>query len=501
MFNTPTRNHISIIIERLGFFFVILVFGAFNFLTDSEQEVLTKEFWTKLASTATSAQDYAIALSGFGFIAVCAIVLLVSFFIWRKTFFYIDGSDFVYERRTIFKKSSRLSILNISTVNIEQNVFERFVGTSKVKIDLNSSHTAQKTDFTFVLKEGFAQHLKEELLKNRQTLLGTEQPSTNEAGPHPIETQAYEPRQTVVSFSIAQVIRHRLLTLPILQGLFAAIIIFSPLFSQSMDATSTNSIVFCVVLSVLGGTFATVYSILNHIGYTVKTDSKNIYISYGVLKKAEYSFEYSKINSVFIKRPLLARIFGLCSLEVAVVGFGNENKEVPQLCLLVSNKQANEILNHCAPDYVCDNEIIQSHKSAFLMVFIKILLFTVVLVGAGLFIESSTYWQVIALLFALLLCSGYLSVITKSIAFDDNLFQYSKGIFSKQTTMVKYGDMQNTVVKTNPITKKYGSGRMNYSILAGIKQKTHLTGYFETKLFEQVSKRVVTAEDKSSYRY
>ncbi len=257
------------------------------------------------------------------------------------------------------------------------------------------------------------------------------------------------------------------------------------------------------------GIFAVIYSCLNLMGYRVEMDSKNVYISCGVLKKTSYSFEHSKINGVFLKRPLLARIFGLCSIEVAVVGFGNENKEVPQLCLLVNNIKAQEILNRCARDFLCEGQEQKSHKSAYLMAFIKVIVFmvllvmgiTVVLATDGTILNAAIYWIFALAFFVCTLFAGYMSCKTKSISFDGRILKYSKGIFSKQTSLFKYGDIQGTVVKTNPITHRLGSARMSFNILSGLKQRKHMTGYFETGIFEQIIKAVVGAEDTSSLRF
>ncbi len=196
MFNAPTRNHISIIIERLGFIIALLAFNVISNVSNSPEKIFSVEYWRSVWANAAGAGDFIAALSGFAFILICGVVLFISFLIWRKTFFYIDGADFVFEKRTIFKKNSRLAIVNISTVNIERNVFERLVGTAKVKLDLNSAKTSERTDFTFVLKAPLAQILQEELINKKQGLLdsgNTAAVNTNQfAQPLPANEQKQE---------------------------------------------------------------------------------------------------------------------------------------------------------------------------------------------------------------------------------------------------------------------------------------------------------------------
>jgi len=87
MFNTPTRNHISIIVERLKMVFVVLVIGILNIFGNSEEDILSAEYWRNLMATAKGAQDYIYALSGLGFVAVCSIVVLISFLFGEKPIF------------------------------------------------------------------------------------------------------------------------------------------------------------------------------------------------------------------------------------------------------------------------------------------------------------------------------------------------------------------------------------------------------------------------------
>ena len=105
MFNSPTRNHISIIAERLGIVFFMLVIVGFNSSIDNLANMFRPQFWRDLAGTADSLSGFIVALGGAGFLLLVALVLLISFLFWRKTFFYIEGQNFIYERRTLFKKT------------------------------------------------------------------------------------------------------------------------------------------------------------------------------------------------------------------------------------------------------------------------------------------------------------------------------------------------------------------------------------------------------------
>ncbi len=491
MFGNPTRNHITIIIERLGVVFLTLILAISGNISNSLNRIFDPEFWKGLFSEASSLNDTVVVLGGLGLLLIVGIVLSIAFLHWLKTFFYIDGQNFIYERKTLFKKYSKLPIANIATVNIQRSVFERFAGTSKVKLDLNSSHTANRTDFSFVLRQNDAEALRSTLytLKARQD-------ANNPAKTKTVTTES-SLRQPVISFSNTEVIRHKLLSISLWQALAGIFVIFVAPLLDAQGSRDLKSILPVALVTLAGAAALMIWGTLNLLGYTVERDEKNIFIQCGLIKKTSYTFESQKIHAVFVKQPVLARIFGLYSIEVAVVGLGNEKAETPQLCLLVNKAQAEKVLLQCAADFECQGTTIPSHKAALIPATIQALVPTVAVLVFFMYSLFPYAYAVSAATFIFIALRGWLSYKTKTIAYDDSVFHYAKGIFSKRKVMFKYGNIQDTRIKTNFLLSRLGAGRMSLNILSGSKMKAHQTGYFELPHFEQVSNRVVEHEDSS----
>jgi putative membrane protein len=223
----------------------------------------------------------------------------------------------------------------------------------------------------------------------------------------------------------------------------------------------------------------------------------NLYINCGLIRKTSYTFAHEKVNAVFIKQPVLARIFGLYSIEVAVVGLGNEKAETPQLCLLVNKAQMEQVIAQCAADFTCGGTTISSHKAALIPAAVQ----TVILSSLTLlllFTYNPYTWFIFVTVFVFSAMGGWLAYKTKTIAYDNGVFHYSKGIFAKQKAMFKYGDIQDTRIRTNFLLRGMNVGKMSLNILSGAKMKAHRTGYFELPNFETVSSRVVEHEDSST---
>lgn len=490
MFSKPTRNHISIIFERLGFVFFMLIIFGFNTIQNSVTEIFKPEFWRNLFDEATNINSISVVFIGAAILLIVTAVLVVSFRYWLKTVFYIEGQNFIFERTTLFKKHSKLPIANIATVNLERNIFERFMGTSKVKLDLNSSHTANRTDFAFVLKTPLAEELRSTLAAMKS---GSENGTAQAQGIADVPAN----RETIISFSPSEVVRHKILSIPVFQGFMAMFFIFGTPYFDTSSAWDIKSAVNLALLTIAGGAAVMIWGMLNLSGYTVERDDKNFYINCGLIRKTSYTFEHEKVNAVFVKQPVLARIFRLYSIEVAVVGLGNEKAETPQLCLLVNKKQAERVLSLCAADFACKSAEIPSRKAALIPAAAQAAILSL-LPLLLLFTYYSFTYQACGIVFAFSALGGWLAYKTKTIAYDDLVFHYSKGIFTKKKVMFKYGDIQDTRIKTNFLLRGMNAGRMSLNILSGAKMKAHKTGYFNLSDFEAVSSKVVEHADSST---
>ena len=323
MFSKPTRNHISIVLEQMGAAGVVVLTFAYSALYEaftSGQNIFSKQFWLRLVYSVVGSQSETVAVI-FGVLAVGVLLFpLWSLMRWYRTCFYIDGDHLVFERNTLIKKVSRLPLSSVATVNLERNIFERIVGTAKIKLDINSAATANQTDFTFVLSFEKAKALEADLLTAKKE-----------------EQTATANRETVFAFTNAQAVRHVILNQPVVQYLgVAALIIIGAFFDRKILGGDIFARALPILgLSALGWLAGIAVQIMSAWNFRIERDEKSIFISSGLLRKKSYSFETDKINALTVRRPVLARLSGLAFAEVAVIGLGNDKMETPQISLLV----------------------------------------------------------------------------------------------------------------------------------------------------------------------
>ncbi len=485
MFKSPTRNHFSVVIERLAGLFAFLFVFLFSFLRDYGWDIFRPSFYRALIFNAQFYNDKIL----YGFIAFSIFFLWYLFICWRywkKTTFRIDGTDFVHEKKTLFSSQSRLPIENIAVVNVERNFFERIIGTAKVKIDLNSSRTAGATDFKFVLKHDEALQLKEVLTRIKQTVA----PSVSDID--------VSDRTTVASFSNRQAVITKLLSFPILQVLSAVLFFFVlPQFETSGNA-DMSKLWYWLLIAMLGYFGSLIPGTLNLCNYLVEKKEDMIFISCGMINKRNYVFETDKINAVIINQPVLARFFGMQSIDLAVVGLGNEKNETTHISLMVKETQAKEILSLCAPDFECSEPLRKCHPLVMLFPIIR----SFVLGAAALLLKPvyTNYLQIAILVFAVSAFAAVCQYRVCTFAADNEILTYSTGIFNKKTFFFKFGDIQNINLRTNALYRKKNLGRVAFSILAASAVRDHKTGLFVFDDFDTLSNSVTSHKDNLSLR-
>lgn len=485
MFESPTRNHFTVVLERAGAVIAFLLVLVINDLKDVGWEIFTLDYYRGLWHMAAYEGKKSV-LIGLAIFAGLLWYLYISVRYWKRTTFYIDGVDFVYERKTMFRASSRLPIQNIAVVNVERNIFERLIGTAKVKIDLNSSRTANSTDFKFVLREQQALELKEKLMDIKQSLTGEETAQEDEA--------AQEPREQIAFFTVGEALRHKLLFIPVIQTLITLTVLFVlPQLRLSGDYNMSR-LWYLLIIAVVGWVGSIVNGTLNLGNYKIERDSRMLYISCGVLNQRHYMFETEKINAVIIRKPLLARMFGMASIDLAVVGLGNEKNETTHLSLATDKRQIEAILHACVPEFTCSEPPRHCHALNIVWPILRAFL----LGGATYLVLGQVYMD--AYIFGLIvlgvaLLGAVLEYAACDFAKDDQIVRYTGGTFNKQTGIFKYGDVQSMEIRTNVFYRLFGIARLRFAVLGATSVRRHKTGLFPVDGFGQAADLMVAHED------
>ncbi len=335
------------------------------------------------------------------FFLYSVLMIFFSFRRWKLTVLNIVDGSMTWEQNTIFAKKQEIALSTISNVNLEQNLFERLIGTYKLKIDTSSLSTANKTDMKIILGkedafmlqnmilqlmrgESFEEEanieevvqgrdFEEQGIEKKQNLSAMqaqsaknpeamqdaassadiqekrpfqeELPFQENMGKYAIEISAIENIQCALAS-----INESMLGIVLSLFLIAVILFFAMLVS---GAALGEAFVSCAAVALAAGGFAKNIGkkFLYCYNYKVRRSGKHIYISSGAIKKQSYSVPVDKIQAFRLNKTLLGRLMHRTS--VSVINIGGEQDDVNGQLLLpaVLDRDLPAMLAKILPEY------------------------------------------------------------------------------------------------------------------------------------------------------
>lgn len=347
------RCHFSVIFERLWQFWIVILLMAVNQIDN-------------VVELAESVGEKGI--SGFmtdgGFIGIAALalitlaVLAVQFFLWRKTFITLEDNLIIIERNTLRKYRNTIAVENLSAINMERNLFERIVGTYKLKLDTNSMTTADETDVTIVFREDIAVRFRSAVIERMNAVKGCENAggALKERQPDQLFASAAE-NKDILHCDTPDIIKHTLYTLPLLSltvavcGICGASFYVSRFGFDSFIHELLGGFI-AVALMVLGSLYNVVKRFFSYYDFTVYRDGKELHVRCGLIKLRSYTIPVDKITAINIEQPLVSRIFRKYSAKVVTVGIGDESGESSNITMSLSAEEMSFWLKTLVPEYV-----------------------------------------------------------------------------------------------------------------------------------------------------
>lgn len=484
------RCHASVILENLGtmfWFVVLMLFTSLDEYSEIIQMVLNGEI--------TIFQ----ALISMGvFLAVILIVLAYNWVVWLKTWIVIDEEAIVVERNLLNRKVNTIGMKNISNINMEQNIFERIVGTYKIKLDTNSSTTANETDVKIILSKEKALWFKEQVMKRMQ----------EETGEIEQQTMDYD-----VEYTMKDIILHCVYTANPVSVLFCIGFLASCFVSLQMFRSGASLV--DGMVQILGGVFAVfvvavsaIQSLIKdffvYYGFKAKRQEDKIYLAHGLLKKRHYTLAVDKINAVKIVSPVTSRILGRQYVQVICVGVGDEKNENSMLLLSERKEEMERKLSLLLPEYVVEQPVLQSrHKKSLWMEWVSILILICIFGGLGVLAGICNLLSIPSLLARILIviCSIFMIFVsifgtimrcrTCKISLGKQSLLIVNGTYGKASIWIPYAKIQELDYAQGPLARHFGYAKGLVFILAASLDSFHATTYFDKAVFDEIQNRML----------
>lgn len=509
------RNHISIIFENMGGMFLAII------------TLITLAFWDTLGELIVNGISIVPILIGLGIIIIVVGILAArEYWVWKRTWIVIENGTISIEKNTLTTKKNTLKIKKISNVNVEQNIFEMILGTSKVKINTNSLTTADVTDLRIILKKNDAEHLKQTLLQQMGLIDGKESENNTEEQmgcndfvqnekEDPNSNTIEEKQQKAQGFELTNrdIAIHSLFTLNIfanlLVGLFYSAAVTGMIITFISEIIGEKKVEQYLSDSTIIGIIITIYIIFivgviiwdvirkyfKMYGFSAKRDGDRIYIKYGLFKEVDYSIPVKTINAVVVHQTLIARIFKKYSVEIVNVGMGDEKEESTYLCLYGIREKILDEIEQLLPEYsgAVKEKILKQPKSVWIIKTIHIILETAILTAIALgaiWLEAPQGIAVIILwvLVIINILRHIFNYITTGICMSDNYIGICRGTYAKEYSIIKTEKIQYLTINTNILKNKLGIANGKINVLAMESKNVQMLPYIRKEKAEKIIK-------------
>ena len=248
-------------------------------------------------------RDTALALAGF--IAVCAVVWLVSGLWWRRMGYRL-GTEELSLRRGLFSTQLRTARYDrTQAVDVVEPVIARLFRLAAVRVETAGGQSSV-IEIAY-LKKSDAEALRDDILArvHGAPISQTETPA-EESAAELAEEPALVPE------------------IPIARSLIAAALRTSTLFLVGfLILVVVTRLPLSTALPILVGALPNAWNVLDSSWcYTARTDGEVLNITYGLADRRRQSIRLDRIHAVQITQPFLWRPLGWYEVRVSVAGYG-----------------------------------------------------------------------------------------------------------------------------------------------------------------------------------
>lgn len=490
MENKKIRNHISIVVERIGGIIGAILLFALTSMADEIKALLSGD---------SLLQD---RISLILAIIIIAIILgvLIGFQLWRwsKTFIYIQDKSIVVEQHTLQKKKNTIGIKNISNVNTEQNLFEILVGTCKIKLDTNSLSTADETDVQIVLKKKEAEVFRNAIMRLMQ-----------EDNEKVIQEPAEDEFKWDIKAELPELLTHGLYSINILSLLLALSCGFGIVLSViktiqngfANEGILGTMIGFITIFLVLAGSiWDIVKGFVKYLDFKIARREDKIYISYGIMKRVRYTIPVNKISALQFHQTIFARLTNRYMVKIINIGMG-DNKEEAESFFLPYHKLPllQQQLEKLLPEFYDgqEKELELQPAAVWVAWLYPFLLYvaTILIIDYALWTMFSQYYAYIIIANIFIFIWGMILLVcyykTTGYYLHEDYLVVANGYFSRTICFLPYANMQYIEWKQNVFAHFIGIYNGKIHLLASTMNNIKIIPYMYEKNIDLISERIL----------
>ena len=470
------RCHFSSIFESLWQFWAVIAITLFN-QTDTIIELVQDMKSSGIRQALAEGGIWGLAV----ILALTGAVLLFQFLRWRKTWVTLDGNLIIIERNTLSRIHNTIAVENLSAVNVERNLFERIVGTARIKMDTSSMTTADKTDVSLVFREDKAIAFRQAVISRMNQAKGTaaEENLAEDIRPDMVPESIAE-SGNVFSYGAWDMAKHSFYSMSIINLLIVMGGIASSVWYRTSEYYEPGVLLEHVgamipaLLVFVSAAWGLIKKYIIYYNFRVYRDGDDLHLRYGLLKLKSYTVPVDKISALQIKQPTLSRIFRKYQARIVTVGVGDESSELSNLTMAVSKEEMLHQLGMLIPEFMGESimsDVIAEDRRGIAVRAVKsvkwILMLAAGAVAAGMWTDLPT-WIIAccaaAMIGFIILLYG-LSHISAGWKKGEQALVLMEGCFAKNWTVCRYDKIQMISLVAHPAARHMGIKRGSVHML------------------------------------
>ncbi|MGN0736466.1 MAG: PH domain-containing protein [Anaerovoracaceae bacterium] len=492
------RCHFSSIFESLWQFWAIIAVTLFNQI-DTIIELVQDMKSSGIRQALAEGGIWGLAV----ILAVTAAVLLFQFLRWRKTWVTLDGNLIIIERNTLNRIHNTIAVENLSAVNVERNLFERIVGTARIKMDTNSMTTADKTDVSLVFREDKAIAFRQAVISRMNQVKGAaaEENLAEDIRPDVVPESIAE-SGNVFSYGAWDMAKHSFYSMSIINLLIVVGGIASSVWYRTSEYYEPGAIlehagaIIPVLLVFVSAAYGLIKKYIIYYNFRVYRDGDDLHLRYGLLKLKSYTVPIDKISALQIVQPTISRIFGKYQARIVTVGVGDESSELSNLTMAVSKEELLHQLDVLIPEFMGESimsGVMEEDRRGIAVRTVKsvkwIFMIAAGAVATGLRTDLPT-WIIACcaagLIGFIMLLYG-LSHISAGWKKGEQALVFMEGCFKKAWTVCRYDKVQMISLVAHPAARRMGIKRGSVHMLKMAAQMP----YMEDEQAEEIAAAVL----------
>ncbi len=430
-------------------------------------------------------------------VALLSFLVVITFFIWRRTTVTFTDSEIITSRNTaIIKSEKRIQYSRLASIGVKKGIFDKLVGTTRLQFNVNSSVNAFTPEATLTLRDDLATAIRDELnskVFSKETTIRDE-----------------EQMESLVHVSNAEIIIHSFLSQSTNQLLFA--ILMTAYSVVSLFTGSNSGLALAIILLILNEAIPFVKNVVKYYNYRLYRVGDTITIQSGLFTTQRSSFRICKVNSIRMRQPLLARVAGLSTLEAEVIGLAtseDSDSSCPLLCPLKKKAVVEDLMGSLFPEAVFEPQEIHQTRGALIAMAIADAVYTAVIVAVFAFLlifaevylaDVSDTWrgivtfsEVAAMIVLPLLLFGHCGLAQKhrTFALGSESFMIVYGAYDISEEYILYDKVQHTDIVAGPIERFFGVARCKVSMMSSLGFKSLESGLFPPDALKSVPDEVM----------